>query len=267
MADEEGERRQHKQHQEGHHGDNLQLEVRQRRPLMPNLIGDQSGEKHRMCNQHRRKRKHAASQEPEPARPIRVEGVHTKGEPRHLPEEAVPDEQAKVPANEDEAKDREADEGVPVPGGRQVRLSVGHRGIPGRDLQRYVSSPQPMAHCEDEDGQQHFRQHRISHTHRGGDDALESEAVFGRDDVPFEELPDDESYPLVNDDLGSDHERKRAQKSSVGVQVEQKRHGHPAHDAPGKSGEKQERQPGDQRDADDPPAQEVEGWRGQSRAR
>jgi len=59
---------------------------------------------------------------------------------------------------------------------------------------------------------------------RRSDCRIECDARFSGDDAPFDELPDDDRHPPMDDDLTGDEQRQRDQEPRLKVEIEEKRH-------------------------------------------
>ena len=99
------------------------------------------------------------------------------------------------------------------------------------------------------------------------DGLLEFRQVFGRDDAPLHELRDDRADALMHDQLGGDQDRQRDEETDVRLDVVEERDPDRAARAHARERrQQQQRQPGDARDDQHPPAQQLQRVSGQVRA-
>ena len=127
------------------------------------------------------------------------------------------------------------------------------------DLHRDVPLPNPVTPDDRESEQQHFREHRISHTHGRGDETLKLRLIFGIDDAPIEELPDSHLDPPMHNHLGSKKERHAQEQPGVRPDVEEKWDTKPAHGVARQDRQHEKGHPGDERNHDDPTCKQVGG--------
>ena len=171
----------------------------------------------------------------------------------YLPEEARPDEQSKIPAQQQELEDRHTHVGEPHAGERELRTRGGRGRIPRRRVERDVLAPDDQdADAIDEGDQQHLGEHRIAQPEGRGDGCLKTRHGVRGNHVSFKELLQQGPHAPVHHQFGDDQQRQRHQEADVGFDVEQERHARAA--APQVSfqpREQQQRQPSQQRNDDD----------------
>src|SRR3954466_9992963 len=82
-----------------------------------------SRKKHRVCKQHWRKCKDTSRKKAESSSAVWVIQVELQRQPPYAPQKVVPEKQAVVQTKENETKDRETDEFIPISGGGQMQSS------------------------------------------------------------------------------------------------------------------------------------------------
>ena len=108
-------------------------------------------------------RESAALEEEQAARAVRVRRDQVQVQPRHAPEKAAPDEQAVVPAQQEELEDRQADEDeVDARPGKAEAAAGGDVGIPGRDRQCDLLPPEQVSDDQTERQQADFNHDRVA---------------------------------------------------------------------------------------------------------
>jgi hypothetical protein len=103
----------------------------------------------------------------------------------------------------------------------------------------------------------------VSQAHRAADRGLEVGQHLGRDDAGVHELLDHAPDPVVHHDLGQEQDRHSDEKADVDREIVEERHRHPAERVALPEAQPQQGQPGDRRDADHPPRQELQCRSGQ----
>ena len=210
---------------------------------MPDLIAQYRREISALCDEHGRERRRRILEKAEAARSVGVQRIQSQAQPRHAPQERVPDEQPEVPAEEDEARDRQAHESEPVPGFRQPHRSIDGDHVPRGDVQAAVRAPKPIAARERQQEERHFGEKRIPKAHCAGDEVVEARPILRGHQVATYELRNELPEPAVDQDLRPDQEGQRRHELKV-REVEKKRH-RAAHEPPRERRQQRRRKPGD----------------------
>ena len=173
---------------------------------MPDLIAQHRREIRALRDEHGCENRRRILEKPEAARSIGVQRIQSEAQPRHAPQERVPDEQPEVPAQEDEARDRQAHESEPVPGFRQPHRSIDGDQVPRGDVQAAVRAPEPVAARERQQEERRFGDERVPETHRTGDEVVEARPILRGHQVAVHELRNELPEPAVDQDLRPDQE-------------------------------------------------------------
>src|SRR6185295_13616362 len=108
------QRAQHDDDEECHQARDLQLEGHQALRGEEDLARNQSAEQRALGEQDWRERVGTPAQKAEPGRSVRVSGNETELDSRDPPQKGEPEEESKIPAQQDELKQRKTDEQIPV---------------------------------------------------------------------------------------------------------------------------------------------------------
>ena len=190
-----------------------------------------------------------------------------KGQPRDLPEEPCPDEQAEVPAQQDELEHRQGDEEVPPAGEpRPQGRALGYR-VPGRHLERHVRPPEDQhADDVDEGEDQDLGAHGVAQLARARQRGVEARPDLVGHEALRGELADHDQHALVDDAFrqissGARPGSAPARRSRTGT--ERRR---PCRWPCRRPTQDQQRQPGEEGNEHDPPAHQLERVTGQAGA-
>jgi hypothetical protein len=123
-----------------------------------------------------------------------------------------------------------------------------------------------MAGPDEKDGeevhghdQQHLRHHRIPQAQGRGHGGVEPRARRVGNHAAVEKLPGQREHPLMHDQLRDDQHRQRQQEPGVRFDVLQEGNtDRAAPEVPAQGREDQQREPREERDGDDPAAQELQ---------
>src|SRR5262249_16800215 len=99
----------------------------------------------------------------------------------HLPQKPVTKEKPEVPAKQHETEDRKADRSVVPSSAGQVHSRPVIQGIPGRYRQQDALLPYPMSDRDHQDEQSQLHPYGIPQAHGGGNNAVETSLILGRD--------------------------------------------------------------------------------------
>ncbi len=206
-------------------------------------------------------------QEAQATAAVRVRRHELQLDARHLPQEARPDEQPEIPAQEQELEQRQAHAAQPPTGQRRLQFPIRRHAVPGRHVERHLRPPdEPHPDDVDERDQQHLRRDRIAQAHRRGDGRVELRPRRVRDQAALQELPHHRAHPLVHDQFRHDQQRQRQQQAHVHLHVvEERQLDAPAPGVSLRDRQGQQRHPGQQRQHDDAAAQQLQRVSGQTR--
>ena len=73
-----------------------------------------------------------------------MSGYEAQVQPRNPPQEPEPDEEPQIPPQQDELKNWNTDEDVPVPGRRETPMRTLQRRIPAIRAQSDLTAPEPV---------------------------------------------------------------------------------------------------------------------------
>ncbi len=207
-------------------------------------------------------------QESQAADAIRVRRHQVQSDPRHLPEQPRPDEDPVVPAAQQELEQRQADVAVPRAGEREAQPVRRGGRVPRGRIERHVLTPDDGDADDVDDGdQQQLGRNRIAQPIGGPDGSIESGRGGLWNQVALQEARRQRAHALVHDQLGDNQQWHRQQELGVNVHVHEERHGDvPAQHVSCECRERQQRQPGEQRDHDDAPACQHQRIVGEARA-
>jgi hypothetical protein len=186
-------------------------------------------------------------------------------QPRHLPQEAEPDQQPEIPAQENELEERNADERIPVAGQRQLQPAVLDCAVPRCGAQCNLAAPQPQSHSEDQDQQPQLDRHRVAQLHRrvnGGDEPWH---ILADHDAAGEKRVRHRAYPRMHHHFGHDQHRQGDQQATVCLDVAQEWQRRSRDQVPADKRQPQQRKPRKSRDDEDSTLQELESIAGEAR--
>jgi hypothetical protein len=201
----------------------------------------------------------ADAEETEAARAVGMGRQQVKVEARRAPQELAPQEDAVVPADEHELEEGQAELDVALAGQRPRRALGRLHGVPGFGPDTELLPPEAVTRAEDERDQGQLDRHGAPQPGGRGDDRLEAGAVLGTDDALLDEESQGWSKPAMDHDLGCDEQGESEEETCLRFQVLHEWECDSRHGLPLEGRQDEERQPGQQREGQDPPPQEIEG--------
>ena len=124
----------------------------------------------------------------------------------------------RVPPQENELHDGNADEHVPVAGGGQLPASTWH-GIPGRGVERDPTVPKPEADRVDSNHEPDLHRNGIAQPDCRIDGTVKSGQVLRQNDTTLDKAPHNRTQSQVHDQLRSDENRKCHEESDMHLDV------------------------------------------------
>ncbi len=184
---------------------------------------------------------------------------------RDLPQEARPDEQPEVPANEQELENGQAHAAKPPAGQRRLESPARRHAVPAREVGLCRPPDESDPDDVDERDQQNFRRDRVSQADRRSDGRIEPGPRCVRDQATLHELPHHQTHPLMDDQLRQDQQRQREQQARVHLHVEEERQPDTAPRVPFRNRQRQQRSPGQQCHHDEAAPNQLQPVPGQTR--
>ncbi len=226
--------------------------------LVQDAIGHHAREQHAMGRGDEKEGVEGRAQETQSPRPVRVDRLQVEVEPRHAPKEFRPEQQAKIPPNQEELKYRQAGEHEPQAGQRELLPTLRGRGVPGARAHGYVLAPEDQdADAVDEGEHDGFRHGRVAQLQYVPFDFLEARHLFRPNQSAAPELGDEQAHATVDDGLGGDEQRHHHQKAQMAFHVLQERQGVVAPDQMTLQGrQNQQGRPGEQGEEKAPAAKQ-----------
>ena len=201
----------------------LDPERKQTLPVVQHAAGNDSRNERALRKEEWAKGIGDSAQKADAPGAIGVSGSQTKIEARDMPQKAEPYQQSHVPAKQNELKDRNTDEGIPVAGWGEIQVSRTWRGVPGGSMRCRLAAPDPATHGVDKGEQQQFYPDRVAHAQCRLRSSIVGRTVFGWDDSTIEELPDEWANVGVNLKLGNQERRQRDQESDMSLHIAKER--------------------------------------------